>query len=73
VDAFTPCMAKMAKSGGDSASASNTILIARLSDTLVKVMIVIVFGNVELRKTAFFAFYKIFFTGSDYSLFFRNF
>jgi hypothetical protein len=70
VDAFTPFMAKMAKSGGDSASASNTILIARLSDTLVKVMIVIVLGNVELRQTAFFEFFTIFFTGSAYSLFF---
>jgi hypothetical protein len=40
---------------------------------LVKVMIVIVLGNVELRKTAFFAFCTIFFTRSAYSLFFRNF
>jgi uncharacterized membrane protein (DUF4010 family) len=66
-------MAKMAKSGGDSAIAVNTILIAALSNTLVKFMIVLSLGSIELRKIAFFAFCAIFFTGSAYFLFFTNF
>jgi uncharacterized membrane protein (DUF4010 family) len=73
VDAITLSMAKMAKSGGDSAIAINTILIAALSNTLVKFIIVLSIGSVELRKTAFFAFCAIFFTGSAYFLFFTNF
>lgn len=73
VDAITLSMAKMAKSGGDSVIAINTILIAALSNTLVKLMIVLILGSVELRKTAFFAFCAIFFTGSAYFLFFTNF
>jgi uncharacterized membrane protein (DUF4010 family) len=73
VDAITLYMAKMAKSGGDSAIAINTILIAALSNTLVKFIIVLSIGSVELRKTGFFAFCAIFFTGSAYFLFFTNF
>ena len=73
VDAITLSMAKMAKSGGDSAIAVNTILIAALSNTLVKFMIVLSLGSIELRKIAFLAFCAIFFTGSAYFLFFTNF
>lgn len=73
VDAITLSMAKMAKSGGDSAIAINTILIAALSNTLVKFMIVLSIGSVELRKTAFFGFFAIFLTGSAYFLLYSNF
>jgi uncharacterized membrane protein (DUF4010 family) len=73
VDAITLSMAKMAKSGGDSAIAINTILIAALSNTLVKFMIVLSIGSVELRKTAFFGFCAIFLTGSAYFLLYANF
>ena len=66
-------MAKMAKSDGDSASAINTILIDTLYNTLVKFMIAIILGNVELRKPAFFVFCTIFFTGSAYFLFLQIF
>ncbi len=73
VDAITLSMAKMAKSGGDSAIAINTILIAALSNTLIKFMIVLIVGSVELRKTAFFGFCAIFLTGLAYFLLFANF
>lgn len=73
MDAITLSMAKMSKSGGDSAIAVNTILIAALSNTLVKFMIVLSLGSIELRKIAFLAFCAIFFTGSAYFLFFTNF
>jgi len=73
VDAITLSMAKMAKSGGDSVIAINTILIAALSNTLVKFMIVLSIGSVELRKTAFFGFCAIFLTGSAYLLFYTTF
>ena len=59
--------------GGDSAIAINTILIAALSNTLVKFMIVLSIGSVELRKTAFFGFCAIFLTGSAYFLLYANF
>jgi len=66
-------MAKIAKSGGDSVVAINTILIAALSNTMVKFMIVLIIGSVELRKTAFFGFCAIFLTGSACLLFYTHF
>ena len=66
VDAITLSMAKMAKGAGDSTVAINTILIAAMSNTLVKFLIVITLGSVELRKTAFLGFCAIFLTGLTY-------
>ena len=73
MDAITLSMAKMAKAGGDSAIAINTILIAALTNTLVKFMIVLSVGSIELRKTAFFGFCAIFLTGLAYFLIFSRF
>ena len=73
VDAIILSFSKMAKSGGDSAITVNNILIAALSNTLVKFIIVLSLGCAELRKIAFLAFCSIFFTGSAYFLFFTNF
>ncbi|MFA6947126.1 MAG: MgtC/SapB family protein [Pedobacter sp.] len=73
MDAITLSMAKMAKAGGNSVIAINTILIAALTNTLVKFMIVLSVGSVELRKTAFFGFCAIFLTGLAYFLIFSSF
>jgi uncharacterized membrane protein (DUF4010 family) len=68
VDAITLSMAKMG-SGDQADLAINTILIAALSNTLVKFIIVMVLGSVQLRKTAFIGFCAIFFTGLGYFLY----
>jgi uncharacterized membrane protein (DUF4010 family) len=68
VDAITLSMAKIAKAGGDSNLAIQTIIIAALSNTLVKSLIVIVLGSIELRKTAFWGFFAIFLSGFAYFL-----
>lgn len=73
VDAITLSMAKMAKAGGDSAIAVNTILIATLSNTLVKFLIVIAFGSAVLKKTVFWGFLAMFLTGLSYFLFYSVF
>jgi uncharacterized membrane protein (DUF4010 family) len=63
-------MAKMATGREQSVLAINTILLAALSNTLVKFIIVMVAGSVQLRKTAFIGFCAIFLTGLAY--FFYN-
>lgn len=68
VDAITLSMAKIAKAGGDSNLAIQTIIIAALSNTLVKLLIVISLGSAELRKTTFWGFLAIFISGSAYFL-----
>jgi len=69
VDAITLSMAKMASGGGDASLAINTILLAALSNTLVKFIIVMTVGSVQLRKTAFIGFGAIFFTGLAYFIY----
>ncbi len=66
VDAITLSMAKMATRGEQYALAINTILLAALSNTLVKFIIVMTVGSVQLRKTAFIGFCAIFLTGLAY-------
>lgn len=61
VDAITLSMAKMG--GEQSALAIDTILIAALSNTVVKFIIVMIAGSVQLRKTAIIGFIAIFFAG----------
>ncbi len=66
VDAITLSMAKIAKAGGSTNMAIQTIIIAALSNTLVKLIIVILLGSVELRKTALWGFLVIFISGLSY-------
>lgn len=68
VDAITLSMAKISKAGDDANLAINTILIAALTNTLVKFIIIIALGSIELRKTAFFGFFAMFLTGLAYFL-----
>ncbi len=73
VDAITLSMAKMAREGGNSVLAVNTILIATLSNTLVKFIIVIALGSDILKKIAFWGFMAMFLTGFSYFLIFAVF
>lgn len=73
VDAITLSMAKMARGGGNSILAVNTILIATLSNTLVKFIIVIALGSDILKKIAFWGFMAMFLTGFSYFLIFAVF
>ena len=66
VDAITLSMAKMATGNEQSVLAINTILLAALSNTLVKFIIVMTVGSIQLRKTAFIGFCSIFFVGLAY-------
>ncbi|HUS00639.1 MAG TPA: DUF4010 domain-containing protein, partial [Chitinophagaceae bacterium] len=66
VDAITLSMAKIGTGGEQSVLAINTILLAALSNTLVKFIIVMTVGSVQLRKTAFIGFCAIFLTGLAY-------
>jgi uncharacterized membrane protein (DUF4010 family) len=68
VDAITLSMAKIEKVEGNSELAIQTILIAALTNTLVKFFIVFVLGSTELRKSAFFGFFAIFLSGFAYFL-----
>ncbi len=68
VDAITLSMAKMVRGSSDFSIAINTILIAAMSNTLVKFLIVVIVGSIELRKTAVFGFFAIFLTGIAYLL-----
>jgi uncharacterized membrane protein (DUF4010 family) len=63
VDAITLSMAKMAKSGDNSTLAINTILLAALSNTLVKFIITLTVGSMQLRKPAMIGFGCIFLAG----------
>ncbi len=69
VDAITLSMAKMATGAEQSVLAINTILLAALSNTLVKFIIVMTIGSLELRKAAFVGFCAIFFTGLAYFIY----
>jgi len=69
VDAITLSVAKMTTGIEQSILAINTILLAALSNTLVKFIIVIILGSVQLRKTAFIGFCSIFFVGLAYFCF----
>jgi uncharacterized membrane protein (DUF4010 family) len=66
VDAITLSMAKMAVGQPDSTLAINTILIAALSNTLVKFIIVLTMGSAELRKPAAIGFGAVFTAGLSY-------
>jgi uncharacterized membrane protein (DUF4010 family) len=63
VDAITLSMAKMAKNPQNTALAIHTILIAALSNTLVKFFIVMTVGSKELKRIALIGFAAIFITG----------
>ncbi len=69
VDAITLSMAKMSIGNEQSNLYINTILIAALANTLVKFLIVMIIGSVQLRKIAFIGFASIFATGLAYLLF----
>lgn len=66
VDAITISMAKMAKSSDNTDIATNSILIATLSNTMVKLIIALTLGNTALRKTVSIGFGAIFLAGIGY-------
>jgi len=66
VDAITLSMAKLAKGNDKSALALNTILLAALSNTLVKFLITLILGTPEWRKISAIAFACIFIAGLAY-------
>ena len=66
VDAITLSMAKLSKNGASMDLALNTIIIAALSNTAVKFIIVLVLGSPELRKTTALGFAVIFLIGLGY-------
>ncbi|WP_207494424.1 MgtC/SapB family protein [Aridibaculum aurantiacum] len=68
VDAITLSMAKMAKGGDNNQIAINTILIAALSNSLVKFGIVMIVGSKPLVKIAAIGFISIFVVGGAYFL-----
>ncbi|MFN2439731.1 MAG: MgtC/SapB family protein, partial [Chitinophagaceae bacterium] len=63
VDAITLSMAKVAKEQDNSQLAINTILLAALSNTLVKFIITVTLGSAALRKPAIIGFSCIFLAG----------
>ena len=69
VDAITLSMAKLAADTNNPSIAINTILIAALSNTIVKFIIVLSIGSSELRKTVIIGFSSIFAAGLAYFLF----
>jgi uncharacterized membrane protein (DUF4010 family) len=70
VDAITLSMAKLAKDGGGSEVAINTILLAALSNTLVKFGIVLTMGSRSLLKISLPGFIAIFAAGAGFFLFY---
>ena len=66
VDAITLSMAKMSRGGEAADLAINTIILAALSNTVVKFIIVLVVGSPELRKTTVLGFGIIFLIGLGY-------
>jgi len=66
VDAITLSMAKISKTGETADLAINTIILAALSNTIVKFIIVLVVGSAELRKTTAIGFASIFLIGLGY-------
>ena len=69
VDAITLSMAKVAKGTDKSVLAINTILIAALSNTLVKFIITMILGSAALRKSVIIGFSCIFGAGLAYIIF----
>lgn len=70
VDAITLSMAKRANNSGNDAVAINTILLAALSNTMVKFGIVVALGSRQLLKTAAIGFIAIFATGLGFFIYF---
>jgi uncharacterized membrane protein (DUF4010 family) len=70
LNAITLSMAKTAPSDSGNAVAINTILLASLSNTLVKFLIVLVLGNRNLLKITSPGFIAIFLTGTGFFLFY---
>jgi uncharacterized membrane protein (DUF4010 family) len=66
VDAITLSMAKLAKGTDKSMLAINTILLAALSNTMVKFLITLLLGTPEWRKISVIGFACIFITGLAY-------
>jgi uncharacterized membrane protein (DUF4010 family) len=64
VDAITLSMANLARNHSTSALAMNTILLAALSNTLVKFFIVLVVGSRSLIKVSLIGFIAIFVVGT---------
>lgn len=70
VDAITLSMAKLARGSGDTSLARNTILLAALSNTLVKLGIVLVVGSRSLVRVSLIGFLAIFGVGAALLLYF---
>ncbi len=70
VDAITLSMAKLAHNNSNSTLAINTILLAALSNTLVKFCIVLLVGSRSLVKVALIGFIAIFTVGIALFLYF---
>jgi len=70
VDAITLSMAKMAKSDNQNTLAMNTILLAALSNTLVKFCIVLMVGSRRLVHFALTGFMAIFLVGAAFLLYY---
>lgn len=70
VDAITLSMAKMATRPENYPLAINTILLAALSNTLVKFCIVMMLGSRHLLKTAAIGFAAVFVTGVSFFLYY---
>jgi uncharacterized membrane protein (DUF4010 family) len=66
VDAITLSMAKMASANDNSMLAINTILLAALSNTIVKFIIALSLGSKELRKPIVIGFASILIAGLAY-------
>jgi hypothetical protein len=59
----------MATDSSNTLLAINTILIAALSNTIVKFIIVLSLGSMDLRKTAIIGFSSIFLAGVGYFIY----
>lgn len=70
VDAITLSMAKMANNNNNISLATNTILLAALSNTLVKFGIVLLVGSRSLIKVASIGFISIFIVGTALFIYF---
>jgi uncharacterized membrane protein (DUF4010 family) len=70
VDAITLSMAKLARNNTTSTLAINTILLAALSNTLVKFCIVLVVGSRSLIKVSLIGFIAIFVVGTALFVYF---
>lgn len=66
VDAITISMSKMAKVTSSTDVATNSILMATLSNTMVKFIIALVLGSAALKRTVSIGFGAIFVSGTGY-------